>query len=145
MSRWLKIFIAVSVSLIILIAAAGFIFYRMLTQSLPQYKGEITVHGISDKVEIYRDSMAVPYILAESEEDAAFALGYLHAQERMFQMDLFRRAGAGRLSEILGSDALIFDKMLRTLGIKKTSQRILKILKPEVLKLLQSYSAGGNQ
>ena len=145
MSRWLKIFIAVSVSLIILIAAAGFIFYRMLTQSLPQYKGEITVHGISDKVEIYRDSMAVPYILAENEEDAAFALGYLHAQERMFQMDLFRRAGAGRLSEILGSDALIFDKMLRTLGIKKTSQRILKILKPEVLKLLQSYSAGVNQ
>lgn len=145
MPRWLKTLIAVSVSLIILIVAAGFVFYNMLTASLPQYEGELTADSISGEVEVYRDSMAIPYILAGNEEDAAFALGYLHAQERMFQMDLVRRAGAGRLSEILGSDALIFDKMLRTVGIKKTSLRILKVLRPEVLKLLESYSAGVNQ
>ena len=145
MPRWLKISITVSVTLIILIAAAGFIFYNMLTASLPQYEGEITAHGISDKVEVYRDSLGVPYILANNEDDAAFALGYLHAQERMFQMDLIRRAGAGKLSEILGPKALIFDKLFRTVGIEKTSQRIVKILKPEVLKLLESYSAGVNQ
>jgi penicillin G amidase len=145
MPRWLKISITVSVTLIILITAAGFIFYNMLTASLPQYDGEITAHGISDKVEVYGDSLGVPYILANNEDDAAFALGYLHAQERMFQMDLIRRAGAGRLSEILGPKALIFDKLFRTVGIEKTSQRITKILKPEVLKLLESYSAGVNQ
>lgn len=145
MPRWLKISIAVSVSLIILIAAAGFVFYNMLRESLPQYEGELTIQGVSDRVDVYRDSLGIPYILANNEDDAAFALGYLHAQERMFQMDLFRRAGAGRLSEILGPDALIFDKMLRTVGIKKTSQRILKILEPEALKLLESYSAGVNQ
>ena len=145
MPRWLKIFIAVSVSLIVLFLVAGFIFYNMLTTSLPQYEGEIVVKGISGKVDVYRDSLGVPYVVAENETDGAFALGYLHGQERMFQMDLVRRAGAGRLSEILGPDALIYDKMLRTVGIKKTSQRIIKVLKPEVLKLLKSYSAGVNQ
>jgi penicillin G amidase len=145
MPRWLKITITVSLTLIILITAAGFIFYNMLTASLPQYKGEIHSHGISNKVEVYRDSLGVPYILANDEDDGAFALGYLHSQERMFQMDLIRRAGAGRLSEILGPKALIFDKLFRTVGIAKTSQRIVKILKPEVLKLLESYSAGVNQ
>ncbi len=145
MPRWLKISITISVTLIILITVAGFIFYNMLTASLPKYEGEIATHSISDKVEIYRDSLGVPYILANDEDDAAFALGYLHAQERMFQMDLARRAGAGRLSEILGTKALIFDKLFRTVGIKKTSQSIIKILKPEVLKLLKSYSAGVNK
>ncbi len=145
MPRWLKNSIAITVTIIILFIAAGFIFYNMLTASLPEYEGEINVTGISNSVEVYYDSLAIPYILANSEEDAAFALGYIHAQERLFQMDLIRRAGAGRLSEILGSEALIFDKMLRTVGIKKTSERILKIIRPEVLKLLTSYSAGVNQ
>ena len=145
MPRWLKNSIAVIVTLIILFVAAGLVFYKMLTASLPQYEGEVNVAGISDRVEIYRDTMAVPYILAKTEEDAAFALGYIHAQERLFQMDLVRRAGAGRLSEILGSDALIFDRMLRTVGIKKTSEKTIKIVKPEVLELLNAYSAGVNQ
>ncbi len=145
MPRWLKISIAVTVSIIILIIAAGFVFHNMLTASLPEYEGEIIVPGLSAKVEIYRDSMAVPYILAKNEEDAAFALGFIHAQERLFQMDLIRRAGAGRLSEILGADALIFDKMLRIAGIKKTSEKILTHVKPEVLKLLEAYSSGVNQ
>jgi len=145
MPRWLKISIAVTISIIILIVAAGFGFYNMLIASLPEYEGEINVLGLSANVEIYRDSMAVPYILAKNEEDAAFALGFIHAQERLFQMDLSRRAGAGRLSEILGSNALIFDKMLRVAGIKKISEKILVQTKPEVLKLLEAYSAGVNQ
>jgi penicillin amidase len=145
MPRWLKNSIAATLTLIILFIAAGFIFYNMLTASLPQYEGKINVAGISNSVEIYYDSMAVPYILAKTEEDGAFALGYIHAQERLFQMDLIRRAGAGRLSEILGSETLIFDKMLRTFGIKRTSEKILKIIRPEVLKLFISYSAGVNQ
>ena len=145
MPRWLKNLIAVTVTLIILIVAAGFIFLKMLNSSLPQYEGETNVTGISHNVEIYRDSMAIPYVIAQNEEDGAFALGYLHAQERLFQMDLIRRAGAGRLSEILGSGALIFDKMLRTVGIKKTSEKIMKVIKPEVLKLLIAYSSGVNQ
>jgi len=145
MPRWLKNSIAVALTLIILFIAAGFIFYNMLTASLPHYEGEKSVTGIFERVEIYRDSMSIPYILAKTEEDAAFALGYIHAQERLFQMDLVRRAGAGRLSEILGPETLIFDKMLRTVGIKKTSEKILKVVNPEVLKMLVSYSAGVNQ
>ena len=145
MSRKLKNSIAVVITIIILLTVGGFVFYNMLSDSLPQYDGEIKVAGISNTVEIYRDSMAVPYILADTEEDAAFALGFIHAQERIFQMDIVRRAGAGRLSEILGPDALIFDKMLRTVGIKRTSERIMKIINPEVMELLIAYSAGVNQ
>ncbi|HSP88836.1 MAG TPA: penicillin acylase family protein, partial [Ignavibacteriaceae bacterium] len=145
MPRWLKNSIAVSLTLIILFIAAGFIFYNMLTSSLPKYDGELNANGISNNVEIYFDSLAIPYILAADEKDGAFALGYIHAQERLFQMDLIRRAGAGRLSEILGSEAIIFDKMLRTVGIKNTSEKIIKKLKPEVLELLISYSAGINK
>src|SRR5690554_4091438 len=145
MPRWLKNSIAVFITLVILFVVAGLVFYDMLTSSLPVYEGEISVNGISGNVEIYRDSFAIPYILASNETDGAFALGYIHAQERLFQMDIARRAGAGRLSEILGSDALIFDKMLLTAGIKKVSNEILKVLQPEVLELLKAYSNGVNQ
>lgn len=145
MPNWLKITIAVSVSLIIIITVAGLVFYNMLTASLPAYNGTFKVNGVSANVEVYRDSMAIPYIIAQTEEDAAFALGYLHAQERMFQMDLIRRAGAGRLSEVFGSNTLMFDKMFRTVGIKRTADKMLANLKPEVLKFLESYSSGVNQ
>ncbi len=79
---------------------------------------------ISD-IEVYRDSFAVPYIIAQSDEDVAFALGYLHAQERLFTMDFIRRAGEGRLSEILGEKAIPFDKMFRTVGIKRNIEKNL--------------------
>jgi len=72
MPRWLKISIAVSVSLIVLFLVAGFIFYNMLTTSLPRYEGEIVVKGISGKVDVYRDSLGVPYVVAENETDGAF-------------------------------------------------------------------------
>jgi penicillin amidase len=145
MPKWLKISITISVTVIILIVAAGLVFYNMLNASLPEYNGTVSVQGISDKVEIYRDSMAVPYILAKTENDAAFALGYLHAQERMFQMDLIRRAGEGRLSEIFGSSTLLFDKMFRTAGLKRAAEKMLAALKPEMSKFLEAYSGGVNQ
>lgn len=145
MRKWKKIFIGLSLTFLITFVIAGWIFYNMLSSSLPQYTGEISSSKISSNIEVYRDSFAVPYIIAESDEDVAFALGYLHAQERLFTMDLIRRAGEGRLSEILGEKAIPFDKMFRTVGIKRNISKNLYRYDPIVMKILQAYSNGINE
>lgn len=144
MKPWLKITFSILISFILIIIIGGYIFYRMLNTSLPLYEGTLNAPGLHEQVEIYRDSLAVPYIFANNDEDAAFALGYLHAQERMFVMDIIRRAGAGRLSEIFGDKTLPFDKMFRTIGLDRTVLMIKRKMDPETLKILESYSKGVN-
>lgn len=144
MRSWKKILLGLSISFIIIFIVAGAIFYNMLSSSLPAYQGIITSSKIISDIEIYRDSFAVPYIFAENDNDAAFALGYVHAQERLFTMDFIRRAGEGRLSEILGDEAVPFDNMFRTVGIKRNILRNYSRIDPSVISLLQSYSDGVN-
>ncbi|MGA8266004.1 MAG: penicillin acylase family protein [Ignavibacteriaceae bacterium] len=144
MPRWTKILIGTVSSILILLIVAGFIFYRMLRSSLPEYSGEIKSDKISNEIEIYRDSLAIPYISAANQEDAAFALGFVHAQERMFTMDLARRAAEGRLSEIFGKKTIPFDQMFRTVGIKSSCENILSKMNPASLKILKAYSDGVN-
>jgi len=144
MPRWLKIILGIIITFIIVFLIAGFIFYRMLISSLPGYEGETEVEGISNSVEVFRDSMGIPYIIAVNEEDAALALGFIHAQERLFQMDMIRRAGEGRLSEIFGSSTLTFDCMFKTVGINRTVDENIKRINPAALRLLQAYSNGVN-
>ncbi len=144
MKKWIKILIGILSSVIIIGIVGGFIFYNMLKSTLPKYSGEISSNEIGNNIKIYRDSMAIPYIVANTDEDAAFALGYVHAQDRLFTMDLIRRAGEGRLSEILGPKTIPFDEMFRTIGIRKTAKQILDQLDPESLKLLKAYSKGVN-
>ncbi len=144
MPRWLKITISIVVSLIIVFIVGGFFFYRMLVASLPDYNETVSSSNISSDVQVYRDSMAIPYIVAKNDEDVAFALGYVHAQERLFTMDLARRAGAGRLSEIFGRETVPFDKMFRTVGIKRMAKMIEDRMDKHSLKLLEAYSNGVN-
>lgn len=144
MQNWIKITIGITASLIILIAAGGYIFYKMLTSSLPVYEGEIYSASIKNEIKIYRDSLAIPYIIAENDEDVAFALGYIHAQERLFSMDIARRAAVGRLSEIFGDETVPFDKMFLTIGIKHVAEENLKRASPEVINILQAYADGVN-
>lgn len=144
MPKWINVLIGLTVSFVIIFLVGGYFIEKMLKASLPSYSGEIKSSSVKQDIEIYRDSMAVPYIFAESDEDAAFALGYLHAQERMFTMDLIRRAGEGRLSEILGEKTIPFDKMFRTVGIKRNIEQNMNLYNPEVIKILKSYSAGVN-
>lgn len=145
MRKWKKILLGLTVTFVITFIIAGGIFYYMLSTSLPQYTGQIKSSKIINDIEVYRDSFAVPYILAKSDEDAAFALGYLHAQERLFTMDMIRRAGEGRLAEILGEKAIPFDKMFRTVGIKRNIEKNLNKYDPSVMKILQAYSNGINE
>ncbi|MFO7446468.1 MAG: penicillin acylase family protein [Ignavibacteriaceae bacterium] len=144
MPRWFKITILLSVSFLIVFIIGGAIFYNLLISTLPKYEGKVPASNISDDIEIYRDSLAIPYIIAKTDEDAAFALGYLHAQERLFSMDLIRRAGEGRMSEVLGSRTLDFDKMFLTAGIKKYAFENVNKIDPEVKKILTAYSRGIN-
>jgi penicillin amidase len=144
MKPWLKITIGITATLLIIFLIGGYVMYRMLNTSLPVYEGEFKATGLKENVEVYFDSLAVPYIFANNDVDAAFALGFLHAQERMFSMDLIRRAGEGRLSEIFGKETIPFDKMFKTVGIYRTAKMIEEKMNPEVLNLLKAYSEGVN-
>ena len=83
-------------------------------------------------MEIATDRNAVPHIFARSQQDAYFALGYVHARDRMWQMDLNRRIGAGRLSELIGSAGLRFDRLMRVLGFQASAEASIQALAPDV-------------
>jgi len=144
MNKWKKILIGASATLLIIIIVFSFISYFMLKKSLPEYDGEIKAEGLANKVEILRDNYAIPFIKAQSDEDAAFALGFVHAQERLFQMDVARRAGEGRLSEVFGAKIIPIDQMFRTVGIYKNVKANYEKLNPLSKKILSAYSKGVN-
>ena len=125
-----------------LILLAGFLLW--LRSSLPLSAGKLKIDGIGAEVSISRDRHGIPTIVAASERDAAFALGFVHAQDRLFQMDLMRRAGAGRLSEWFGARSLPFDRFMRTLGLYRAAEREYPLLSPEVKAALDAYTAGVN-
>lgn len=113
-------------------------------QSFPIVDGEIQVPGLEGEVRIYRDGYGVPHIYAVSHHDLFFAQGYVHAQDRFFQMDFWRHMGSGRLSELLGKQMLETDKFLRTLGWERIAQQELDLLGEEEQAILQAYSDGVN-
>jgi len=145
MNSWIKntLGIIASIFIISLVIIIGSIY--MLESSLPKYSGSIISEKCIDEIEIYRDDYGVPYINSNSDLDAYFALGYVHAQERLFQMDLSRRAGEGRLSEIFGSKTIFFDKMFRTLGLYKLVEGNFKIYDEATQNILIAYSYGVNE
>lgn len=144
MPNWLKITVGIVATLIIISISAGIIFFGMLKKSLPDYEGIIESEKIKEDIFIYTDSLGIPYITAQNDNDVAFALGYLHAKERLFSMDLYRRAGEGRLSEIFGRRTLKFDELFRTIGIFRTIKSNLNKYDKTTLSLLKSYAAGVN-
>lgn len=140
-----KIFLGLTITIFLLLIIVSVLSYQMLKKSLPIYDVEVEVKGLERKVEVYRDEYAIPLIKAENDEEVAFILGYLHAQERLFQMDIARRAGEGRLSEIFGSRLLPIDKMFRTMEIYKIAHVSFSKLNPLSQKILIAYSKGVNQ
>lgn len=110
-----KIFVGLLILIVVLAVAVAV--YLQLQK--PVYEGKITLQGLKAQVEVLYDDYGVPHIYAQSEDDAYFALGYVHAQDRLFQMEMLRRASGGRLAEVLGEDLIPVDKMFRTLRLNK--------------------------
>lgn len=135
-------FVGFALLLATVVVMALALWYRQA--SLPVHEGTFMVPGLQQPVRIERDTHGVPNIVAATERDATFALGYAHAQDRLWQMEMNRRIAAGRLAEVLGEPALDTDKFLRTIGIARTAQRIYENLDAEHRDLLDAYAAGVN-
>lgn len=131
--------------LLALIIIGGFIFsYMLIKNSLPQHEGVIQFAEINNKVEITFDKMGIPQIWAQNETDAYFAMGYLHASDRMFQMDMTRRVAQGRLADLLGPTVLEIDIHQRTVGHDRIAQKFLNKLSSANKIKLQVYADGVN-
>lgn len=113
--------ILIALIAILLIVSVGIYFYVQSTA--PVYSGEQKLAGLKESVEINYDNYGVPHIYAQNLEDAYFGLGYAHAQDRLFQMEMLRRAASGRLAEVLGKDLVKVDKLFRTLGINQFAKQ----------------------
>ncbi len=134
--------IALGLAVIILVVAgAGTIYLR---SSLPVTEGTRALPGLQAPVHITRDAYGIPTVRAANEHDADFALGFLHAQDRLFQMDMMRRYGAGRLSEVFGARTLGIDRTMRTLGLYRAAAAQFAGLSPAVQGALEAYAAGVN-
>jgi penicillin amidase len=132
--------------LIILIAALllGGGSWWWARQSLPALDGEVRLAGLTGPVEVLLDSHGVPHVYARGTEDAWFTAGVLHARDRLWQMELYRRASAGRLSEILGEQTLRIDRRLLTLGLRAAAEAEWRTAPPSVRTALTRYAEGVN-
>ncbi|MHA7832528.1 MAG: penicillin acylase family protein [Flagellimonas sp.] len=113
----------------------------------PDYGGEKSLSGLSNEVTTYFDPYGIPHIFADNETDALKALGYVHAQDRLWQMELLRRVAKGRLSEVFGADMLKTDKFFLSLGIDDHTKETISNLdeQSETIKMSQAYLDGINQ
>src|SRR5882724_3253734 len=131
-----------AIALTLLALVGGVTLY--LLSSLPQEDGQISVSGARGDIGIARDDNGVPLITAANDEDAAFGLGFVHAQDRLFQMEWQRRYGAGRLAEILGPEAVATDRQMRVLGLYRAAEAEIPFLSATVRGGLEAYAAGIN-
>jgi len=130
------------VSIILFLCIVAGLIYLTSAQTSPS--GKRVIRSLSDTVAITFDESDIPHIQAKSSSDALFALGYLHASERSWQMEVNRRLASGRLSEILGKETLAIDRFIRTLGIKHTAEKQFDRYPIATKRLLQSYADGVN-
>ncbi|MEO7598375.1 MAG: penicillin acylase family protein [Opitutus sp.] len=130
--------------LLLLAAVAVFWFYRQLHASLPQLEGTLNLAGLSAPVTVLRDGLGVPTIRGGTRSDVARALGFLHAQDRFFQMDLLRRRAAGELAELFGKVALPLDRATKPHRFRTLAQQVVVNLPAQDRELLEAYAAGVN-
>lgn len=139
-----RILLGLLALIVVVVAAAGIYVYAAIDDSFPQTDGEIRLDGLDGQVEVYRDQAGIPHIYASTEHDLFFAEGYVHAQDRFWQMDFQRHVGAGRLSEMLGSATLDTDTFLRTVGWERVAQAEFELLDEDSRAMLEAYADGVN-
>ena len=118
--------------------------YFFLSRSLPDYSKTVEFSHITEEIEIVRDTANVPHIFGKNDQDTLFALGYVHAQDRLWQMTMLRRTAQGRLSELFGAETLTVDMVVRRLGIYSASRASLSALRSDTMAKLEAYAKGVN-
>src|ERR1700693_2089903 len=145
MTRAYRIFRSFGAGIFLFAGVALMAGWWLVHRSLPVLDGSVAVAGLKDAVMIDRDHLGRPWIRAKSVEDLVTAQGYVLAQDRLFQMDLLRRAAAGDLAEIFGEVALGFDEENRTFGMRQAAERAASDSPSDIRALLDSYARGVNQ
>lgn len=140
-----KILIVILILIIVSAITGGIYINNISNRCVPDYNENIKLEGLTDNVTVYRDSFAVAHVYAKNEDDLYRAVGYLMAQDRLWQMDLIRRATTGRLSEILGEELIETDLLMRALRIPEKSATIFKNSETQLTTALKAFSNGINQ
>lgn len=141
MNTFLKLLVFL---LIFVTGFAGLAFYWTFYKPLPDYSASIRIDAINNPVDIHWDTFGVPHIYAENERDLFFAIGYVHAQDRLWQMTLSQIAAEGRFSEFLGEELIDFDIFQRTIGFMHLGKKIKDSSPDSINSLMQWYSDGVN-
>jgi penicillin G amidase len=125
-------------------AATAAAWHWLARRPLPKQRGTIELDGLEGRVRVRRDRWGVPHIEADDLHDLYFAEGFAHGQDRLWQMDFYRRAVAGKVAEMAGEEGLPVDRLMRTLGIRRVAEREAAALDPELRGLLERFCAGVN-
>src|SRR5574341_797158 len=133
----------VLIILAVVITAGGLLGFTV-NRSFPQTSGTLKVPGLTGKVDVYRDGHGVPHIYADNTHDLFLAQGYVHAQERFYQMDFWRHQTSGRLSELYGDGTLEADRFLRTVGWWRVAEQEYSLLDTDTRAVLDAYAEGVN-
>ena len=140
--RWsLRAFLVLLFIFIISISTS----YYLIIRSIPEFNAEYSLDGLKDRVEITRDRSSIPHIIGSNDNDIFFGLGFVHAQDRLWQMMLMRRTSQGKLSEIFGKKTVKTDILMRELGIYQSAKKSLQIQDSDTLSALVAYSNGINR
>ncbi|MDN4171608.1 penicillin acylase family protein [Nocardioides sp. SOB77] len=142
--RWARVSTYVACGLVLALLAAAVTVGVLVRRPLPQTSGTAELPGLDADVEVLRDEHGVPQVYADTLGDLVMAQGYVHAQERFFEMDVRRHATAGRLAELFGESALASDKAVRTMGWRRVAARELAIVSPRTRQVLEAYADGVN-
>lgn len=134
--------ILIGIVIVVFILAIGL--YLFLRNSLATIEGKLNVTGLISEVQVIRDDKGIPKIIAQNESDLYRAQGFIHAQDRLFQMDLARRQASGRLSEVVGKAAIENDKKFLIFSLRRAAEKSYEIYSEEAKKVLQNYADGVN-
>jgi len=140
---WLILLVVLVIVLVVGLIGVGSVLFTV-RRPWPKINGKARVDALQAEVTVVRDSWGVPHIYASNAHDLFFAQGYVHAQDRFWQMEFWRRIGSGRLAEILGESALPDDRFIRTLGWHRTAAQELELMDGKDLAVLESYAEGVN-
>jgi penicillin amidase len=144
MKKLFKVIVVIVSIVAFLVGSSVITWFWFSRRAFPKTSGKISVGGIRAPVYIVRDSDGIPHIYAQNTEDLYFAQGYVHAQDRFWQMELWRRIGSGRLSEYFGERTVEADIYLRTVGYSRIAEREYELFDDGTKKILDSYAAGVN-